>query len=269
LIGTIAFGIALANIFYVFFLWNPQLDRVILIYTNYDDGTENVVLTTGMLLLWTVGGSIHCMFNLAMWHIAACACCQRGGFCAKYAYCPNLGSKMIRIFVVCTVLLCILIILLRVAINDKENEDEDQQQPQNYQEEQYEYEYDKYNNTTTTTTDNNNRGIDIFVDDELNLSVESISEFTFVLSYLIEMVLSLFVYYPIGVVILFSGILSCGCSNKIPVLGGRPYEIACEERRRQRCNTTNNNSNARRRQRSTSRKSTTTTTATRGSSNII
>jgi hypothetical protein len=31
---------------------------------------------------------------------------------------------------------------------------------------------------------------------------------------------------------LFSGILSCGFN--IPVLGGRPYEIACEQRRNAR-----------------------------------
>jgi hypothetical protein len=50
---------------------------------------------------------------------------------------------------------------------------------------------------------------------------------------------------------LFSGILSCGFN--IPVLGGRPYEIACEERR-----------NARR----LKRKSTTSTAAARGSNDI-
>merc|ERR1712194_395830 len=214
--------------------------------------------TTGMLLLWTVGGSIHCLFNLAMWHIAACACCQRGGGCAKYAYCPNLGQKMMRIFVVCTVLLCILILLLRVAINDKEEE-----QQETYQEEEYEYEYEEYNNNNNSTN-SYKRGIDLFVDDELQLSVESISEFTFVFSYLIEMVLSLFVYYPMGVIILFSGILSCGCSNNLPVLGGRPYEIACEERRRQRRRCSNNSA---KQQRQSLRKYTTTTN--RGSNTII
>ncbi|OEU19821.1 hypothetical protein FRACYDRAFT_235882 [Fragilariopsis cylindrus CCMP1102] len=197
LVGTFTFGLAMTNLFYVFFLWNPEFNR--------------------MLLLWTLGGCIHGMFNLAMWHIAACACCQKGGCLERYACCPNLGSKMIRVSVLCIVFLCIMIVLLRVAINEKE--EENNQEQQQYQlEEEYQY--------------INNRGIDILIDDQLDLNVQNISEFTFVLSYLVEMVLALFVYYPIGGTMLFSGILSCGFN--IPVLGGRPYEIACEQRRNAR-----------------------------------
>jgi len=78
-----------------------------------------------------------------------------------------------------------MIILLRVAINEKEEEN-NQEQQQYQQEEEEEYQYI------------NNRGIDILIDDQLDLNVQNISEFTFVLSYLVEMVLALFVYYPIG-----------------------------------------------------------------------
>jgi hypothetical protein len=184
LVGTFAFGLAITNLFYVFFLWNPEFNRVLATITT-DDGNELILLTTGMLLLWIVGGGIHGMFNLAMWHVAACACCQHGGCLVRYACCPNLGSKMIRFSVLCTVFLCIMIILLRVAINEKEEEN-NQEQQQYQQEEEEEYQYI------------NNRGIDILIDDQLDLNVQNISEFTFVLSYLVEMVLALFVYYPIG-----------------------------------------------------------------------
>ena len=182
LVGTFTFGLAMTNLFYVFFLWNPEFNRILATIIT-DDGNEWVLLTTGMLLLWTLGGCIHGMFNLAMWHIAACACCQKGGCLERYACCPNLGSKMIRVSVLCTVFLCIMIVLLRVAINEKE--EENNQEQQQYQlEEEYQY--------------INNRGIDILIDDQLDLNVQNISEFTFVLSYLVEMVLALFVYYPIG-----------------------------------------------------------------------
>mmetsp|Transcript_5398 Transcript_5398/g.11345 ORF Transcript_5398/g.11345 Transcript_5398/m.11345 type:complete len:301 (-) Transcript_5398:473-1375(-) len=207
LIGTITFGLALTNFFYLFFLWNPEFDRV-LASIFADDGTE-FLLTTGMLLLWTVGSGIHCTFNLAIWHIAACACCQSGGFCESYACCPSLGKYMIRFFVLCTVALSALIILLRVAINDELQED------------------------ITADDGNITTGINIMmVDDQIELSVDSASEFTFVLTYLVEMTLTLFVYYPIGGTIIFSGILSCG--YEIPILGGRPYEIGREERRNSR-----------------------------------
>jgi hypothetical protein len=182
LVGTFTFGLAMTNLFYVFFLWNPEFNRILATITT-DDGNESILLTTGMLLLWTLGGCIHGMFNLAMWHIAACACCQKGGCLERYACCPNLGSKMIRISVLCTFFLCIMIILLRVAMNEKE-EKNNQKQQQYQLEEEYQY--------------INSRGIDILFDDQLDLNVQNISEFTFVLSYLVEMVFALFVYYPIG-----------------------------------------------------------------------
>jgi hypothetical protein len=197
LVGSITFGLAITNLFYVFYLWNPEYDRVLASVAT-DNGTE-YVLTTGMLLLWTVGGGVHCSFNLAMWHIAACACCKSGGFCESCACCPSLGKYMIRFFVFCTAAFCVLIILLRVAINgDAEDE------------------------SSNADDGNANQG----------LSIESLSEFSFVLNYLIEMTLAFFVYYPICVTTLLSGVLSCGYA--IPVVGGRPYEIAREERRNSR-----------------------------------
>lgn len=203
LIGTITFGLAMTNLFYLFFLWNPEYDRILASYTT-EGGTE-LLLTTGMLLVWTVGGGVHCTFNLAMWYIAACACCQRGGFCESYACCPKLGKYMVRFFVACTLVFCIMVILLRVAINDHEQQAE------------------------SATI---NPGIDIMIDDQIKLSVTDASEFMFVMTYLVEITLSLFVYYPLGGTMLFSGILACGF--RIPVLGGRPYEIVGEERRNAR-----------------------------------
>ena len=85
LIGTITFGLAMTSLFFLLFLWNPEFDRVVASVTM-KDGAQ-YILTTGMLLVWTIGGGIHCFFNLAIWHIAACACCQRGGFCESCACC--------------------------------------------------------------------------------------------------------------------------------------------------------------------------------------
>jgi hypothetical protein len=214
LVGTIIFGLALTNAFYLFYLWNPQFDRVVAkVVTN---GGDTLVLTTGMLLLWTLGGGVHCTFNLAMWHMAACACCRTGGCCEAVACCPSLGKHMIRVFVLGIVALGVMIVLLRVAINEKQ---------------------DRINESGVVTDmedggNNMDNGIDIQIDDELGLDVQSASEFSFLLGYLVEIVLSLFIYYPIGGTLLFSGILSCGF--KIPVLGGRPYEVACEERRKEK-----------------------------------
>lgn len=50
--------------------------------------------------------------------------------------------------------------------------------------------------------------------------------FRFLLGYLVEFILALFVYYPIAVTILFSGVL--GCNGRVPLLGGRPREMKKE-----------------------------------------
>ena len=52
------------------------------------------------------------------------------------------------------------------------------------------------------------------------------------LLYTIELVVSLFIYNPLMKLIMFSGVLGC---FRIPILGGRPYEI----RQEQQCNEDN------------------------------
>jgi hypothetical protein len=197
LIGTVLFGLALTNLFYLFYLWNPEYDRVVA--TIVMRSGETITFTTGMLLLWTLGGGIHCALNLAMWHIAACACCLNGGCCEAYACCPSLGKHMLRMFVLGIVALCIMIVLLRVAINEQKND---------------------YDST---------KGIDIRIDDQISLDVQNVSEFSFLVGYLVEITLSLFIYYPVFGTMLFSGMMAC--FYKIPILGGRPYEVHVEEKR--------------------------------------
>ena len=61
-----------------------------------------------------------------------------------------------------------------------------------------------------------------------NIEFEDKRSFRFLLGYLVEFVLALFVYYPIAVTILFSGVLGCG--GRVPLLGGRPREVKRERR---------------------------------------
>jgi hypothetical protein len=216
LLGTIIFGLALTNLFYLFYLWNPQFNTVLATFVT---NSGNVwTLSTGMLLFWTLGGSVHCAFNLAIWHIAACACCRSGGFCESRACCPSLGKHMMRVIVLCIVAMCALIVLLRVAITNHENENDA---------DGLETEADGDYDSSTTAA-----GVNIQLDDTLNLEVHNAAEFQFLVAYLVESVLAMFIYYPIGGTVLFSGILGCGF--KIPLLGGRPYEVAAEERRKAR-----------------------------------
>mmetsp|Transcript_19526 Transcript_19526/g.25240 ORF Transcript_19526/g.25240 Transcript_19526/m.25240 type:complete len:112 (+) Transcript_19526:101-436(+) len=51
---------------------------------------------------------------------------------------------------------------------------------------------------------------------------DSADKFTFLLGYAMELVVAFFVFYPLTSTVFFSGVLGCG---RLPVLGGRPYEI--------------------------------------------
>eukprot|EP00537_Pseudo-nitzschia_pungens_P010570 CAMPEP_0172390338 /NCGR_PEP_ID=MMETSP1061-20121228/7001_1 /TAXON_ID=37318 /ORGANISM="Pseudo-nitzschia pungens, Strain cf. pungens" /LENGTH=293 /DNA_ID=CAMNT_0013120681 /DNA_START=230 /DNA_END=1111 /DNA_ORIENTATION=- len=198
LIGTITFGLAMTNVFYLFFLWNPEFDRVVA--SIIIDSETQYVLTTGMLLVLTIGTSVHAFFDLFIWHIAACACCQRGGVFESCAWCPSFGTYFVRFFVACCVGFCGVIQFRRIQENNANDFEEGTNDP----------------------------GIDTVLDDQLDLS----SQFMFVKTFLVEITLSLFVQYPIYGTIFFSGILSCGFM--IPVLGGRPYDVARVERRNSR-----------------------------------
>ena len=48
-------------------------------------------------------------------------------------------------------------------------------------------------------------------------------DYEFVVSYVVELLLSYIVYYPLVGMLLFSGVLNC--CGRFPLLGGRPYEI--------------------------------------------
>ena len=89
---------------------------------------------------------------------------------------------------------------------------------------------------TNNVDDINNADADADADDDgtsvswfspwrnVNLSELEVSSFNFLGEYNILLCLSWFVYFPMVVTILFSGILGCG--GKVPVLGGRPYDKA-------------------------------------------
>jgi len=214
LLGSVIFGLAMTNLFYLFFLLNPSFDQVILVVQAFDDEWQ---LSTGMLLLWTVGGSVHAGYNLVMWHIAACVCCRVGGCLESVACCPSLGKQLIRVFLLISIAFGAMVVLLRVGIahnsddGSTENGSQELETPQ-----------DDDGGATI-------HGINIV--DEFDFEVGEAQEFNFLVGYLVEMVLALFIYYPLGGTILFSGCLGCGC---IPVLGGRPVEVAAEERHRKK-----------------------------------
>jgi hypothetical protein len=88
LMGSLSFGLTMTNVVYLLFLWgvmgeNVMHDDVALSISLGLDGdvvdsitTEKemrIEISRGMSILWTVGAACHSFFDLALWHMIACA----------------------------------------------------------------------------------------------------------------------------------------------------------------------------------------------------
>lgn len=219
LIGTIVFGLATTNVFYLLFLFYDNLDQDFITFALINGQHYN--LTTGMLLLWTVGGAIHTAYNLMIWHIAACACCRAGGCCESMGRCRSLGKHILRVLVMVLLCLAALIVLLRVAITNQEHMNSSF--PTHNRSAPW---TNIFNSTSAYHSANNHTNSNVTSNGTIYTQGPSAKEFGFLLGYLVETVLALLIYYPIGGTIVFSGILGCGV---LPGVGGRPRDIAREQ----------------------------------------
>lgn len=214
LIGSIAFGLAITNIFFLSFIFTDEeyQEAVLSISVNKNatkvneltgaddnDSDSSIVITYGMILLWTVGGGLHTMFDLSVWYISACACCHPGGLLERCGCLKKLGSTAVLFLVVVVVAISTFIVVLRASI---ESSDED-----------------------ITIANITSGGL---TDDIVDLGkVDGVESFEFILAFLIELAMALIVYFPLLGTILFTGILGCG---RIPFLGGQPREVWLEEK---------------------------------------
>lgn len=210
LFGSIVFGLAVTNLIWLFFIFNEDRDedKTVLtislggISTNVtatmEDEADVFEVTEGMLLLWTLGGGLHALYDNTVWYLTACVCClpgQRLECLYRYKWC---GTYFVVITVVACTAVASFVVVLRATLENDEDSD---------------------------LSEIESGGL---VDDKIDLGdVDDKSAWRFLVSYSIELALALFLYYPVVATVLFSGFLGCG---KVPVLGGRPYEVALEER---------------------------------------
>jgi uncharacterized membrane protein len=213
LAGSLLVGAFLVNMAYLVWTEYPDWGNQTILSITIGE-TENVV-TSGMIFLWTIGGTVHTAWDLLLWKLAACACCLPGG-CMYSWNCNNMwGQHMMRALIFILLVLTALVVLLRVTISslEEENEDEDE-------------------------VANNQEGVlsdlgDIAQGDRPeNIQVQhDRQEFHFLIVWLMEALLAMLVYYPMAATVLFSGALGC-----IPGLGGWPAEIAALEHQKESSN---------------------------------
>jgi len=147
------------------------------------------------VLLWTLGGSLHAIYDGAIWYASACACCLPGNPCERLGFMRRTSSYLVVFVVVLVTALASFAVVLRATLASHEDIDASLLE---------------------------SAGL---VDDAIHVG-EGLSKdlgvFEFVVGYFVEFILALFLYYPLFQTILFTGILDC-CG--LPVLAGRPYDI--------------------------------------------
>ena len=229
MLGSVSFGIVTTTTMYLWDIYDPERMRDTLFYIDFMD--DQFVFTKGMVLLWTIGGSCHAIFDILVWYIMACSCFHPGGCCyrdrsialnenenenegegslessrlARQDYLKNCGTYLL--IPVIGVLLVLMTLGLLVRASFESNDDDMKQMNANYDDNiQYQSE------SVSWMSPWRNIQMD-------QLEVES---FSFLAEYFILVSLTWFVYFPIAATILISGIL--GCNGRIPVLGGRPRD---------------------------------------------
>mmetsp|Transcript_28130 Transcript_28130/g.36790 ORF Transcript_28130/g.36790 Transcript_28130/m.36790 type:complete len:279 (+) Transcript_28130:1-837(+) len=139
-------------------------------------------ITSGTISLLTIGGLFHCLFDLSIWYIQACPFCRPGGTLSEY-----LSDKVQQIWVwigthiAAEAAIISCTLALYVVVLRASVED-----------------------------DGDDTGISYGFED-----------YRFVLNFFMELFVTLFIFFPIGTFVLFTGVLGCA---RIPRLGGRPQE---------------------------------------------
>lgn len=148
-----------------------------------------------MVFLLTVGSFLHSAFDMMIWYMMACFCFRPGGVCDKgsgegnaRAACRNFGIYSAVLVVMAIVAAATSVAIVRL------NEDEEQR-----------------NADTMAQQFAEEQALD-----------ESSDRWSFLVGYALELVVALFIFYPITSTVFFSGIMGCG---RVPVIGGRPYEM--------------------------------------------
>ena len=219
LFASVVFGLLLTNMIWLFFVLSDEYESEHAVLTislggsvdyatnttrfdSIPDKDSEIAITEGMIMLWTLGGGLHALFDNTVWYLSACVCCLP---CHSQESLERF-QKYGTIFMVFAVLgisaVASFVVVLRASLDDG---DEQQTEP---------------------------IGSAGITDDKVDLfGYQDKSSFKFLLSYGVELGLALFIYYPVVGTVLFSGVLGCG---KVPVLGGRPYEVMMEKKRIER-----------------------------------
>ena len=241
LVGSVAFGLAVTNIIWLWFHRHPNDETYFVVSFGRGAGAgaassssfgnetaisqngtasglavdgatgSDFVVTKAMVVLWTVGGGLHALFDNTVWFLTACVCCLPGQPLGHLERFRKYGSYLTIVAVVLCTAASTLVVVFRAAAA-------------------------RSSSAVTSgsgASSSSEAAFDptggLLDDASLDLNVaRDPSAYDFLIGYAVELALALVVYNPLVGTVLFSGILGCG---RIPILGGRPYELDAERRR--------------------------------------
>lgn len=147
-------------------------------------------MTTGVVFLWTVGGTLHAPCDSAVCCAAACACCMPGNRCESLGFMRRAGGCFGVFAVVLLAATASFAVVMRVTLMFDDIEES-------------------------------------FLGARLG---NHVGKCEFPLACFVEFLLALFLCHPLFQTTLFTGVLGfLGC-GKIRFLGGRPFEMKQVER---------------------------------------
>lgn len=205
LLGSFAFGVAITNAIFLWFLSSGRDDEEQVFAVNLSTSTQqsnsqSYAMTSGLLMLVTVGSGSHAVFDRFVWNLLACSCCRAGGRFESQSlgFCRDLGKYLAIVMVIAVLALATCIVIIRASVEEGQS--------------------------SVPLFQNQNRTKEDFAQ-ILDFNEFDMQDYSFLRGYAVEFAVSLFVYYPLIETVLFSGILGC---FYLPVLGGRPGQMKRE-----------------------------------------
>ena len=201
LLGSAAVGSLISNLIYLWFLHaNFGMNDLVFKLPG------NVDVTKLMITLWTLGCVVHSLFDLSLWHIAGCTLFR---YYRDDNYVSDDAVRCGRVtgmtIVFGTLAFSTYLVLVRAT--------------------------EDYKNSIQIMDNIGSSGSgeveDVTLFMQANPSGIKAKHYAFLLGYFFEFILAVFIYNPLILTIVFTGVL--GNNGRVPVLGGRPREVMMEE----------------------------------------
>ena len=208
-LASAVFGLAITNAFWLWARNNDNNSTLFTVETGSRPGANltgyvvdvnednDVEVTQDIILLWTVGGVVHGMFDNLIWTLSICACCNPGGRFELLAKYKKFGIGLLTFFILLVMAVTSLSVVLRGVM---EEDDE-----------------------AADVKELKTAGV---FDDAIDLRTSSKENYEFLMSFFVELALEFAVYFPLIGTLLFSGLFAF---LRLPQCKGRNYEMEQEQ----------------------------------------